>query len=425
MRSILLFSFSMLLVIINSYGQNQRTCASYEVMQDMMLKDPQVKSNIEANEILIQKWIDENAGLQNQRTSSAVITIPVVVHVIHFGEAVGTGANISENQVLSQIIALNEDFRKLNGDQLAGTHPFAAYTADAQLEFCMAKRTPSGASTNGIERINGGKSSWTKTEIENTLKPATIWDRNKYLNVWTVSFGGSDAGLLGYATWPGSTASNDGVVIRYNSYGYVDNVDPPFDYGRTAVHEIGHWFNLRHIWGDNQPNCGDDLVSDTKPSFSPNFNCPSFPNNANNGCGTDANGDMYMNFMDYVDDACMVMFTTGQANRMAATLNSSRSSLKTSNGCSTVGLDEQEILQSAVQIYPNPNTGNFFLSFNNSLNDKVSVSVYNVIGETVYQETEVYSYPHEINLPNASNGIYSIKIFYHNHEINRKVIVAK
>lgn len=424
MKSILLFSFSLLLVIVNSYGQEQRTCASYEVMQDMMQKYPEVKANVEANEAFIQQWLLEHTGGSNQKTESAVITIPVVVHVIHFGEAVGTGANISENQVLSQIVALNEDFRKLNGDQLSGSHPFAAYTADAQLEFCMAKRTPAGAATNGIERINGGKSSWTKTEIENTLKPATIWDRNKYLNVWTVTFGGSDAGLLGYATWPGSTASNDGVVIRYNSYGYVDNVDPPFDYGRTAVHEIGHWFNLRHIWGDNQPNCGDDLVSDTKPAYSPNFNCPSFPNNANNGCGTDANGDMFMNFMDYVDDACMVMFTTGQANRMQATLNSSRSSLKTSNGCLTVGLEEQELLSTAIQLYPNPNSGSFNVAITNPLIDRVGVSVYNLLGEKVYELADIPNL-YQIVLPDASNGIYTVKITWADKEYYQKVIVAK
>lgn len=423
MKTRLLLSLTIILVVLNGYAQSQRTCGTMENLQEMTAKDPAMIKNMEEIEKFTADWVKQHA-LQKSAKTAAIITIPVIIHIIHNGEAIGSGANISYNQAMSQIIALNEDFRLLNEDSLQPSHPFWPYTADTQIQFCLAQRTPSGASTTGIERINGGQASWTKAQIESTLKPSTIWNRDKYLNLWSLNFGGADAGLLGYAQFPGGNASTDGVVIRYTAFGYVDNVVAPYNNGRTGVHEVGHWLNLRHIWGDNQPNCGDDLVGDTKPADAPNFNCPGFPKDPNNTCGGDGNGEMYMNYMDYVDDNCMVMFTFGQASRMQAILNGTRSSLKTSLGCATVGVDELTFT-SSIDLFPNPNNGSFTINSQNIKPEKLSVEIYDLIGSNIQKYENINSFPYHIDVSHFANGLYYVKIINETNSTTKKILISK
>ncbi len=275
-------------------------------------------------EAWMQKGIEK---LQNSPRQQVIYTIPVIVHVIHNGENVGVGTNLSTAQIQSQIDVLNEDYRKLNADiSNIPNATFSGVAADVEINFCMATKDPNGntLTTPGINRINRTTAGFTAppftdTYMDATIKPATIWDVNKYLNIWVANLSG---GLLGYATFPagsgltglsapyGSTTS-DGVVILYNSFGRTGNVAAPYNKGRTATHEIGHWLGLRHIWGDS--NCGTDYVTDTPTQQSSNFGCPTYPSTT---CSNGANGDMFMNYMDYTDDACMYMFTAGQKQRM-------------------------------------------------------------------------------------------------------------
>ena len=317
-------------------------CGTMKNLAEQKLKDPTLEQRMGEIETFTAEWIKNRSTQKAQ----AIITIPVVVHVIHNGEAVGTGANISNAQIVSQITVLNEDFRLKNADSLQPSHPFWSATADCQIEFCLASQDEFGSPTTGIERINGGQPDWAPTDIDDNLKPATIWDRNLYLNLWTVKYDAANSTLLGYAQFPGGADSTDGVVCRYDAFGYTGNVTPPNDLGRTETHEVGHWLNLYHIWGDNQPNCGNDSVSDTEPADHEHYGCPSFPHDPNNACGTGADGVMYMNYMDYVDDYCMVMFTYGQGVRMQAALNGARSSLLASTGCQTVGINENNLTDS-------------------------------------------------------------------------------
>ena len=156
------------------------------------------------------------------------------------------------------------------------------------------------------------------------------WDASQYLNIWCCNLGG---GLLGYAQFPGGAAATDGVVFLYSSIGSVaqPGTYSPYNLGRTATHEVGHWLNLRHINGDT--NCGNDLVSDTPTQQALNFGCPAFPHVT---CSNGPNGDMFNNYMDYGDDNCLNMFTAGQGTRMTAALNGPRVSIKTSPGCQDV-----------------------------------------------------------------------------------------
>ena len=156
------------------------------------------------------------------------------------------------------------------------------------------------------------------------------WNTNDYLNIWVCNLA---SGLLGFATFPGGNASLDGVVCDYAYFGNIGTATPPYNLGRTATHEVGHWLNLYHIWGDSY--CGNDYVSDTPEHEESNYGCPSFPHSSN--CSsTGSSGEMFMNYMDYTNDACMYMFTNGQKNRMRATLNTTRSSLLNSQACQPI-----------------------------------------------------------------------------------------
>lgn len=295
-----------------------------------------------------ENWISakmqEDAANNQGSKMKTVYNLPVVVHVIHNNNAVGTSFNISNAQILSQIAVLNEDFRKLNADTSSIPSVFAGLAADCEINFCLAQTDPNGQPTTGIDRIDRNSKGWTappysKTYVDGTIKPATIWDVNKYLNIWVSNLSG---GLLGYATFPPSstntglsgpfgTATSDGVVILYNAFGRVGTVSAPYNKGRSATHEIGHWFGLRHINGDG--NCGSDYCLDTPTQSSLNFGCPNFPNVT---CSNGPNGDMFMNYMDYTDDACMFMFTPNQKARMVTTLTHTpfRVNLAASNRCS-------------------------------------------------------------------------------------------
>ena len=291
--------------------------------------------------------------LLNRNSSAAVvINIPVVVHVISSGSAVGTGTNISVAQVNSQIAALNEDFRRLNADTAILPAPFKAISADVEINFCLAQTSPTGALTTGINRINYNTAGFTappyqKTYIDATIKPATIWNPNNYLNLWVVGdmYSGPDQ-LLGYATFPASsgvpglfapfgTATTDGVVCWYKCFGRVGSLDPSYNKGRTTTHEIGHWMGLRHIWGDG--NCATDYCSDTPTQQTANFTCPTYPQVT---CNNGPNGDMFYNYMDYCPDACLVAFTATQKTRIQTVMANSpiRVALGQSTTCNAPAL---------------------------------------------------------------------------------------
>ena len=199
-----------------------------------------------------------------------MITIPVVVHVL-YNNAI---QNISDAQVNSQIDVLNEDFRKLNLDISNLPNVFSALAADCQIQFCLAKRDPNGNATNGIVRKSTTITSFSSNDnIKRSANGGSDpWNTSQYLNIWSGNLGG---GLLGYAQFPGGAAATDGVVLLYNTVGRVGTLMAPYNKGRTATHEVGHWLNLRHIWGD--ANCGSDLVNDTPTQQTSNFGCPTFP----------------------------------------------------------------------------------------------------------------------------------------------------
>ncbi|MGE0562636.1 MAG: M43 family zinc metalloprotease [Flavobacteriales bacterium] len=309
-------------------------CFTSEMEQLRRMSDPSVKTPEEFN-----AWIDEviKNNQNNSSVQKASRNIPVVVHVIHNGDALGTGENISDAQVLSQITVLNADFSATNSD-FNSTSYYNSVKTNMDIQFCLAQTDPNGQPTTGIDRVNYGTASFGQAATE-SMKAATQWDPTKYFNIWVLRFGGDLNGVLGYAQFPNSGAANtDGVAIGYNYFGTTGAVSAPFNKGRTATHEIGHCLGLYHIWGDDGTACtGSDQVADTPNQADENYGCPNPATNIS--CSN--SGDMSMNYMDYSDDACMYMFTTGQKARVDAVLASAprRASLLTSTVCNVAAIN--------------------------------------------------------------------------------------
>lgn len=303
----LLFDFSL---------KAQRNCSAMDVLMENIQKDPFVTQRMLEIENHTQEYVREH-----QTETRAVVRIPVVVHVLYRTST----ENISDAQIASQIQVLNEDFRRTNSDR----NNTWSQAADSEIEFCLANIDPNGNATNGITRTYTSVSSFSTNDAMKYSSQGgkNAWPTDKYLNIWVCNIGG---GILGYAQFPGGGSyATDGVVIGYNYFGTLGTAQAPFNKGRTATHEVGHWLNLRHIWGDGP--CGaDDFVSDTPESDAANYGCST-------GHISCSSTDMVQNYMDYSDDACMNLFTQGQKNRMQALFSSGgfRVGLLSSNGCST------------------------------------------------------------------------------------------
>ena len=300
----------------------QRNCGSMDYLDQQIQADPDRAARLQEIESFTQTWIEEH-GAEDR----AVVTIPVVFHVVYANSA----QNITDAKVQAQIAQLNADFARLNSDANQTPAVFAALGANTEVQFCLAQRDPSGAATNGIVRRSTTVSSFSVNDaVKYTANGGSnAWPRDSYLNIWSCNLGSS---LLGYAQFPGGAAATDGVVVLYSSIGSLASpgTASPFHYGRTLTHEVGHWLNLRHIWGD--ATCGSDLVSDTPTHNTSNGGCPTYPHYST--C-SGAPIEMTSNYMDYTNDGCMNIFTTGQKTRMQALFGTggSRVSLANSLGC--------------------------------------------------------------------------------------------
>ncbi len=292
----------------------KRSCETIKVLEKKLKKDPSLKGRMDkinehARAYSNAKKPDGTGGGKpgggdggtDPTPYAGVVNIPVVVHVIYSTSQ----ENISDAQVASQIKILNDDYGAQNSDVSLVPTEFASLVSDTDIQFNLV----------AVNRVASTRTSWgTNDEMKYTSNGgADAWDANQYLNVWVCNIGG---GILGYAQFPGGGTATDGVVVGPQYFGDTGYVSSPFDGGRTATHEVGHWLNLRHIWGDGRCN-RDDFITDTPGSDRPNYGCPTYPTVH---CRST---DMTMNYMDYVDDACMFMFTNGQEDRMRALFASS------------------------------------------------------------------------------------------------------
>src|ERR1035437_1865436 len=296
--------------IIAGLTAHAQKCGSTLNMQLIQKENPALYNR------LLQIESHTNDFVKNLQLKSAIATniirIPVVVHVVYNT----SDQNISDDQVLSQIEVLNEDYRKQNADKSNTPSEFSSVASDPQIEFFLACFDPNGNTTDGITRTQTTQTKFTFTRNSNgtinetgtrikftSLGGHDAWPANRYLNIWVCNL---DAGLLGYAQFPGiGEANTDGVVIKYNCFGKRGTLNAIYNKGRTATHEIGHWLNLIHIWGDDDDQngicvtsecSGTDNVTDTPNQGEENYGCPTFPKT--DCCTTTSPGVMFMNFMD-------------------------------------------------------------------------------------------------------------------------------
>lgn len=351
------------------------------------------------------------SGHNRDTVTNEIITIPVVVHVLYNNAA----ENISDDQIISQIEVLNNDFRRMNSDTLNTPAPFKLLAADTRIMFCLAKVSPDGKSTSGIVRKHTNNIYFM---LDDGMKydgagGADAWDATEYLNIWVCSLMGRS---LGYSSLPGDPADKDGVVINYDVFGSRGALRAPYTLGRTTTHEVGHWLGLKHIWGD--ATCGSDDVDDTPTQSSYNYNCPTFPKMST--CSPNANGDMFMNYMDLTNDGCMNMFTNGQKQRMRTmfALGNIRNSFLNSFACDPrqasggpLPTDTTTLVSKpagAFSVYPNPAlhvvtvtpTGDFALS-------NKTIYVYNMVGKVVLTH-KFYFNTEKIDVSSLPAGVYII-----------------
>ncbi len=383
-------------------GFNQGRCGFDEIYEQLS-RSP---------EFLVEKQRIDRLYKQNpHQKSETVFIVPTVIHVVYKN----TIENVSLAQIQSQLDILNEDFRKLNSDTTNVEANFSV--ADVRIEFCLARRDPDGNVTTGITR--------TSTIIDNVCdinstqyyQLAPIWDPDRYLNIWVCDI--NDV-VAGYAFPPNEIEkARDGLVVQFENFGNTGTVQAPYDQGRTATHELGHWFNLFHPWGNGiSPSCSlDDEVADT-PNQEVIYNgCPNLPKSS---CGTK---DMLSNFMGYVDDNCMGNFTEGQKSRMRTTLVNIRSSLLLSKGCLTVGIVENEF-QNNILVYPIPADDILFIEMPFFAERQSDLKVYNLSGKLQQIQAKEGKNGYQLLVKKLPNGVYFLRMQKEGKVAIKKIIVA-
>ena len=272
----------------------KRSCSSDDVLQQQLKEDPTLGTRMNAIEEFTRRIIESP---DQNRLVNGVIEIPVVFNVLYKT----TAQNVSQAQLQSQIDVLNEDFAATNADYNLTSTYNSVKSGNIAVRFVL----------DAVVRKQTNTTSWsTNNAMKKSAKGIAPTSPTTKLNIWVCNMGG---GILGYAQFPGGSSATDGVVLDDNATGRTGTVAAPFNKGRTATHEVGHWMNLRHIWGD--ATCGTDQVGDTPTHNTANYGCPA-SGHKSTCSGTPV--EMTMNYMDYTDDACMYMFSLGQETRMLA-----------------------------------------------------------------------------------------------------------
>ena len=324
----ILLSAAALALSFSSFAQ--RNCGVLQHEQFLQQKNPNRAQERVDYEKALQTWIASNPQAKSAQT---IIQIPLVVHMVYSS----TADSIGDAQIFSQIQILNDDYTRNNADKVNTPASFTTAASAPMVQYCWAQRDPNGNPTTGIERRKSTTTSWTTDDKVKAFATGGLdaWDPSRYFNIWVCNLGG---GLLGYGEFPtGSLSNTYGFVAGGTCFGNTGLAQAPYNLGRTATHEIGHCFNLIHIWGDEAACSGTDQCNDTPNQADKNFGCPTYPHT--DACQTAAPGVMTMNYMDYTDDACMNMFTADQSARMLAVVNNPPyNALASSNGCLPVTL---------------------------------------------------------------------------------------
>lgn len=411
--------FVWLLILGNILQLNaQSRCGSSEYLKRSIQKNPSLQSYQQHIEKFIQSRVSTQpiASINARPASPAIIKIPVVIHIIyHLSEE-----NISDEAINNQVNALNRDYRRMNADSSNTPACFKSVAADCNIEFELAKVDPQGRVTTGIERIYSPVAKWMGDDKMKYKKSygANAWDPDSYLNIWVCSMND----LLGYSSIMGEAKELDGVVINYTVFNDF-NDGGAYNSGRTAVHEIGHWLGLKHIWGD--ADCGDDGVADTPKQSTYTSGCPG---GVRTSCGNSPHGDMYMNFMDYTNDPCMNLFTRGQSDRMRVLFDEGgfRNSILNSKALGepylAITLTDSIPAIKKIQAYPNPAKNELILDIQDEekwIGKEIIIT--NFSGQALFHHI-ITARKNKINISSLSQGIYFVQSIDNNEKLSLKFI---
>jgi hypothetical protein len=394
-------SIFLLFVLFAQAKAQEVRCLTDEKMAEQLMLDPGLAERRAEIEEFTQRWIAEN----EDGAAREVLRIPVVVHVVYRTDA----ENISDEHVYSQLAVLNEDYRMTNADAASVPSVWNGVKADSEIEFCLAVRDPNGFPTTGITRTETTVTNWNGSDNVKRSNQGgrDPWPASQYLNIWVCNIG---SGLLGFAYQPGVSAALDGLVIGYRFFGRgVPGLSNTYNKGRTATHEIGHYLNLDHLWGTgaSNPNCNQsDFVSDTPVQEEPNFGCRTFPHIS---CDNGPNGDMFNNYMDYGNDACLFFYTAGQKQRMRAALNGPRASLKNSIGCGLVSVDEVPMAQ-RISVFPNPASDRITIHGDLGGSTTASVRIVNLAGQEMLRGILMNDSDRNIQIGDLPSGMYFLQV---------------
>ncbi len=429
----------------NIMAQNERKCGHQAIVDALMAKDPQFEARFQQ----YKEDTKAEAAQYTQASAAAKTTatplIPIVFHIVLNSTqlaAIGGAAGV-EARAISQVAQLNRDFNRGNGDSTGIPAGFKPLYANANIRFSLAHRNPSGASTPGWEIITTPNTSF--PDIQNSYPNAKhtsnggadAWDATKYLNVWVIN---PDAGgLLGITAPPaavfGFPTGERGIVLNFGAFGVKSGTGPGqyyltgFTGGRTLTHEMGHYFEIWHLSGDDNGACPsgagghDDGIADTPPQADNSSGVPVYP--LFDVCTASGNGIMFMNYMDYADDVAMHMFTLGQVAVMTSKVNGESVSLtqhpeltEWPTGVATVAP------AGSFNITPNPATDKVTISFNSGLENLKAVSIFNMMGQEVKTlslqgQNGVFS----VNVSDLSKGMYFVKCRFDDETISQKLLV--
>jgi hypothetical protein len=405
------------MVVSTIQAAAQKNCTQSEYLQKSLIENPALQNKLDE----IESFARQNSAVNTtQRTNQrlGVIKIPVVFHVLyHLPEE-----NISYLAIENMIAALNRDFRRKNNDTTNTPARFKSVAADMEFEFGLATMDPRGRGTSGIIKKYTPVRYWLS---DDKMKSSAgfgddAWDSKSYLNVWVCNM----KDVIGYSTLPGFDKEKDGVVLAIENFAYTYGATYGSNDNRTLVHEVGHWLNLRHIWGDKY--CGDDFIDDTPRQ---SIYTPGCPTGNRISCDNNPYGDMYMNYMDFTDDVCMNMFTKEQKKRARILFEpgGARHSILQSKGFNTALITAAELPDFypkwlKPQVYPNPatNTLNIYFEYDERWFGK-ELEIIDMTGKVMMRKI-IGSKVQAIDISRLSAGVYFIRAEMEDGKINSKFI---
>lgn len=392
-------------------------CGTASYLNILKTEDPGLESRLQVMEQQTQEYIQNHKAVK----SGTVVVIPVVFHIVYNTAS----QNLPDGVIQEQMAILNADYAKMNADTVNVPAIWKSIAANTMIQFRLADFDTLGNPTTGIIHTATAVTSFANSPSDHkinftTLGGANAWNRNHYLNIWVCNLG---TGILGYTQMPGAgTASKDGCVINCMAVGKT-GATAPYNLGRTVTHEVGHWFNLIHTWGDDFGYCyGTDYVADTPNEADANYSNYPVYTVKTDSCSPNAPGFMWQNYLNYTDDAGMCMFTAGQVQRMQAALHGPRDSILTSPAIWPAAVREIA-LNTSISVYPTPSTGVVYLKLNNPFG-KGKISVFDISGNLVYKSVaERLESETILDLGSLSQGVYFLEISSENLSLIKKIVL--